>query len=403
VKIHISKRSSANFLTKIILIVSVITLALIGPIESTQKVSADQYDDKIAALQNNISQYQAESDRLNGQAASLQNTLAGIANEKATLQAQINLNQAKYDQLVIDIANTEKKIKDNQDALGQTIADLYVDQKISPLEMVAGSKNISEYLDKQEYRNSVRDQLSSTIKDIKDLKSQLDTKKSDVEKVLASQKTQKDSLVSKESEQANLLAQTQNEDSQYQNMIKDSSAQIAATKATQAALRARSNNTGGYQLVDSGQLQAYPWKDGNCSMIYYFSTGGSDGSGGDGHGYGCRQCVSYAAWRIAKETGYYYSDLGNGGSAGYNAVNKHGYTNLGSTPQPGSIAMLWGISSPPYSNNSNPGHVAWVEDVSSDGSKVLVSQYNYNYGAGYGMYSEMWLSTTFFDQYVKIK
>jgi surface antigen len=65
--------------------------------------------------------------------------------------------------------------------------------------------------------------------------------------------------------------------------------------------------------------------------------------------------------------------------------------------------MLWGTTSPPYSNESNPGHVAWVEAVSDDGSKVLVSQYNYNYGAGWGMYSEMWLSSNFFDQYVKIK
>ena len=74
---------------------------------------------------------------------------------------------------------------------------------------------------------------------------------------------------------------------------------------------------------------------------------------------------------------------------GYNAVNA-GYQNLGRSPQAGSIAVIHG----------NPGHVAWVEAVSGD--KVLVSQYNYNYGAGWGMYSEMWLSKNFFDQYVKI-
>jgi len=47
---------------------------------------------------------------------------------------------------VIQIADTEKKIKDNQDALGETIANLYVDGKISPLEMIASSKNVSDYL-----------------------------------------------------------------------------------------------------------------------------------------------------------------------------------------------------------------------------------------------------------------
>lgn len=122
------------------------------------------------------------------------------------------------------------------------------------------------------------------------------------------------------------------------------------------------------------------------------STGGSDGNGGDGQGYGCRQCVSYTAWKIARETGVYYRGWGNGGQWASSAISA-GYKNLGRNPQPGSIAVMWG----------NPGHVAWVEGVSADGSKVTVSQYNYNYGAGYGMYSEMVLSSTFFDQYVKIK
>lgn len=137
-------------------------------------------------------------------------------------------------------------------------------------------------------------------------------------------------------------------------------------------------------------------------MQGYMSTGGAPGTDGeDGYGYGCRQCVSFVAWRIANATGYYYSDLGNGGSTGYNLVNKHGYKDIGKSPQVGSIAVLWGTSYAPYSNNSNPGHVAYVEAVSPDGSQVTVSQYNYNYGSGWGMYSEMVLSTNFFDQYVK--
>jgi surface antigen len=64
-------------------------------------------------------------------------------------------------------------------------------------------------------------------------------------------------------------------------------------------------------------------------------------------------------------------------------------TDLGGTPQAGSVASLWG----------NPGHTAYVEAV--DGNKILVTQYNYDYGTGYGMYSEMWLSASFFNQYAK--
>jgi len=384
------------------IILTAFVLVVAGIAYTQRPASADQYDDKISALQADMARYQAESDRLNAEANTLSNALAQITNEKNALQAQIDVSQAQYDKLVIQIADTEKQIKDNQDALGTTIADLYVDDSISPVEMLASSQNISEYLNKQEYRNSVKDQLSSTIKKVKDLKVQLSAQKDQVTSVLATQKTSRDELASKEAAQASLLAQTQNNEATYQNMVNSSAAQIADARAAQAALRARSNATGGYTLVDAGSLSAYPWNSSNCPMGAYLpgygwaawaSTEGSDGNGQDGHQYGCRQCVSYVAWRVAKETGIYYNKvLGNGGDTA-GILAGMGYQNLGGVPQPNSVASLWG----------DPGHTAYVEDVSADGSKILVSQYNYDYGAGYGMYSKMWLSSHFFNQYVKIK
>jgi peptidoglycan hydrolase CwlO-like protein len=390
---------SRSHLFKRTLLIGISALMIVGSVPLINNfVSADEYDDKISSLTSDMAKYQAEADRLNGEAATLQNEVAKIQNEKNALQGQINLSQVQYDQLVVEIAKTEEEIKDNQDALGETIANLYVDDDISPIEMLASSTNIGDFLNKQEFRNSVKDQLSGTIKKVKLLKTQLDTQKTDIEKVLAQQKSARDSLQAKEAQQASLLARTQNDEANYQNLIKDGAAQIAEARAVQAALRARSNSTGGYTLVSTGSLGAYgaKWNNTTCPMggyignvyVAYASTIGSDGQGGDGYGYGCRQCASYAAWKVATVTGKYYK-WGNGGDFARNAINA-GYQNLGGSPQPGSLAVLWG----------NPGHVAWVEAVS--GNQVLVSQYNYDYGAGYGMYSEMWLSTNFFDQYVKI-
>lgn len=387
-----------------------VVLALVAGVMTiftlVRPASADEYEARIQALQADMAQYQAEADRLNAEALTLQNAVAQLANEKRALQAQVDLSQAEYDRLVVQIAETEQKIKTSQDLLGETLADLYVDDTISSIEMLASSENIGSFLDKQEFRNAIRDEMNSTIKTVRTLKEELSDKKQEVERVLTQQKAARDSLAAKESEQRSLLAATQNDEAEYQALIKDSEAEIAAARAAQAAIRARANQTGGVILVDGGLLSDYPWNTSNCWMVGYMSEGGADGNGGDGKGYGCRQCVSYAAWRIAKETGYYYTDLGNGGSVGHSLLTKHaqhGYTNLGTTPQAGSVAMLWGTTSAPYSSNYSPGHVAWVEAVSADGSQVLVSQYNYNYGAGYGMYSKMWLSTGFFDQYVKVK
>ena len=382
-KTKINMKKGLLFLSAIIL-ASAGVFAMLG----NDPVSADQYDDKIAALQADMARYQAETDRLNAEATTLQNALAQLANERAALQARIDVSQIQFDQLTAQIIETEAQIVENQDALGATIADLYVDDSISPVEMLASSQSIGDFLDRQEYRNSVKDELSATIKTIKDLKTQLSEQKIEVEKVLNQQKSARDSLVAKQNEQSVLLARTQNDESEYQNLIKDSEAQIAEAKAVQAALRARTTSTGGYTIVDAGSLSAYPWNESNCPMWGYLSTQGANGNGGDGWGYGCRQCASYVGWRVARETGVYYR-WGNGGDFARNAIAA-GYQDLGQSPQAGSLAVLWG----------NPGHVAWVEAVS--GNQVLVSQYNYNYGDGWGMYSEMWLSVNFFDQYVKI-
>ena len=208
-----------------------------------QPVAADQYDEKIKALQADMSRYQAEADRLNAESNTLSNALAQITNEKNALQAQINVNQAQHDKLVGQIADTQKQIQENQDALGSTLADLYVGDDVSPVEMLASSQNIGDFLDKQEYRNSVKDELGSTIKKVKTLKEQLTTQQEEVAKVLASQKQSRDELAAKESEQSALLAKTQNDESSYQGMIKDSAAQIAAAKAAQAEMAARANSS----------------------------------------------------------------------------------------------------------------------------------------------------------------
>ena len=385
-----ASHTSRRIVHGMIAVVFTVSAILTGVMVQNRPAAADErsrLQAKINNLNEDVARFKAESDRLNGEAVTLSNTLAQLTNEKNALQAQVNLTQAKHDKLVDEINETEQKIEENRKALGKTIVDLYAGDSVSPVEMLASSQNIGDYLDKQEYRSSVKDALNGTIKKVKDLREQLKQKQEAVAKVLAEQKAARDGLVAKEAEQASILAKTRNDEAEYQNLIKDRQKEIEDTKAAQAALAARIGGNG--TLVNAGSLGDYPWNNANCQMWGYLSMGGADGNGGDGHGYGCRQCASYAAWRVAKETGVYYN-WGNGGDFYRNAINA-GYQGLGRSPQPGSLAVMFGT----------PGHVAWVEDVS--GSQVRVSQYNYNYGAGWGMYSDMWLPASTFDGYVKIK
>lgn len=394
-KIVLNRESFSKKIATKTLLVFMATLIAIGvPMTMVQKVSADQYDDRIAALQQQIDGYNGQAAQLAEQSRTLQSAVAVLQGQAAVIQAQIDISQAKHDKLVVQIADTEKQIKDSQDALGKTIANMYVDDKITPLEMLASSKSIGDYLDKQEYRSSVRTQLTSTITRIKDLKVQLDKQRADVEKTLGDQTNAKNALVTKQQEQQNLLNQTQGQEAAYQQLIASSATKQQQIRDEKQAAIAAAYNTGGARLIKGGVDGGYPWNESNCRMASFYSLDGSDGNGGDGHSYGCRQCASYAAWKVAKEIGYYPENWGNA-SDFPSSARAVGYQ-TSSTPRANSLAVMHA-----YADGIDFGHVVWVDSVNDDGT-ITVEQYNYNYGAGWGMYSQMKLSAATFWSYIYI-
>lgn len=213
----------------------IIASAVVMTFSGITPVYAENYSDKINSIQRQIDSNQAEATKLGKQADSLQNAVNELQAQQNTIQAQIDLSQAKYDQLVQQIKDTEDKIVKNQDVLEATIGDLYINNQVSPIEMLASSKNIGDYLDQQEYRNSIRDRVESAITQIKKLKIQLEQKREESKKVLDEQKAQKGVLVEKQAEQANLLAQTQNNEASYQSRIGDLKKQRAVAEAALAS------------------------------------------------------------------------------------------------------------------------------------------------------------------------
>lgn len=366
------------------------------PISMSPRVAADQFDDEIRALQQEIDAYQGEARKLKDQADSLQAQLNILSNEKAQIQTQIDLNQTKFDQLKQQIKDTEQTIVDNQKALGDTLASLYIDDKISPLEMLASSKNIGDYVDKQEYRSSVRDQLSKTIDKIKTLKKSLETQKVEVERVLGDQNNAKNALSAKQAEQQALITQTRGEEGAYQQLSAQSNAKkLEIQKQQQAAIEAAMTRNGGGSvdiLPGDPNKGGYPWEQGCYVDGNAVSHGGSNGNGGDPLGYGCRQCVSYTAWKVIQKTGYRPMYWGNA-NMWPSSARAAGFS-TGSTPRAGSLGVI---------SDGQYGHIVYVEAVNGDGT-VDISQYNYFNagGSGWGNYSKMRVSASTYDTYIYI-
>ena len=349
----------------------------------------EEYQKQIDALNAEINTYQAQAKQLNEKAKSLQNALAVLASQKAAIQAQINVSQKKYNQLLQKIEQTKKDIKANQDALGDTIASMYVNRTVSPLEMLASSKSIGDYVIEQDRRNSIQNTLTSTIDHINKLKKQLEKQKVEVGRVLADQKNARAALAAKEREQADLLAKTQNEEANYQKLSSDRESEKARVqKAQQDAIAAAIRRAGGGSLNISsgdGSKGGYPW-GGNC-----YIDANAMSYGEDPLGYGCRQCVSYAAWKMYQKTGYAPRYWGNA-NMWPGSARGAGFS-TGGTPRANSLGV---ISAGQY------GHIVYIEGYDASTGMVRISQYNYFNagGPGWGHYSEMTVPASTYDTYI---
>lgn len=364
-------------------------MAVVAPLQflATDNVSADKYDDQIRALEREIEQYQDKAAKLNAEGDTLQLKLDALNNEKARLQAKIDLNEAKHDKLQKEIEENKKRIEANREALGSTLADLYVDGDITPLEMLASSGTLGDYLDKQERLSSVRDTLKSTIDEINQIQADLEDKQEQVKKVLADQQNQRADLASKAAEQNRLVRQTRGKEAAYQELSseaqkKKDQVQREQQAAIEAALRAA--GAGGNAVAGDPNKGGYPSNLANSD--YYNPIV-------DPWGMYSRQCVSYTAWKVFQKNGYmpYWGGVGNANQWDDNA-RAAGIT-VSSTPKAGSVGVI---------NAGAYGHTVWVESVNSDGT-INISQYNYFNagGPGWGHYSEMYnVSPAAYDAYI---
>lgn len=356
-----------SFRSRISLIAIAMLVAVIVPVSMVQTAKADQYDERIRALQSQISGYQDQASQLAQQAATLQQAVDSLTAQKNTIQAQLDLSQAKYDQLVAEIAANEKKLQNQQEVLTSIVSLMVAQEQVTPIEILASSSSVGDYVAKQDQLTATSGQLQDSIKAINKVKAELASQKADVEKVLADQKSQRDTLAAKEAEQAQLLAATQNQESAYQSLIGQANDQIAKQRADQAAANARAN----YSNLASGgsACGGYPavWCNAPLDSLV------------DNWGMYNRECVSYTAWKVAS-TGRYMPYWGGHGNANQwpSSARADGIA-VGYTPRAGAVAILL---------SGYYGHAMYVERVNDNGT-VHVSQFNWLVNGQWGRYSEM--------------
>ena len=335
--------------------------------------SVAQLQAQVNALKDQQNGLRSTAQSLSSQADTLANKVTALQNQQASMQNQIDLSQAQYDELQQQITQTKQKLADTKAALGTIISNMYVDGKVSTLEMLASSKNISDFVDKQAYQSSISSTLTGTVKEVNTLEAKLESQQQQVQLALANEQHAKAELAASQAEQQQLLDQTQGQENAYQGLIKSNQSQQDQLSSQIAAQMAATIRTGGAHVISTGGSGGgYPYACGLYGLMSPWVDAGN---------YGCAQCVSYAAWMMGQVTGQYPVGWGNADNFPANAAAA-GF-NVSYTPHVNSIVFF-----PSGVNGAGGvGHVAWVEGVS--GSTITVSQYNYNTGSGWGQFSRM--------------
>lgn len=356
---------------------------MVAPYFSGHVARADKYDEQINAIKLQIADYDNRRNGLRAQADNLQNKIADLQLQQQQIQAQINLTTAERNSLQQKIAELEAKIKRQATALSESLKTQYLNGEMSALDILMNSHSISDYVDRQTQQKVVSDNIKKSVDSIKSMKIDLEKKKKRTEVLLASQQDQKAALGASRQEQQTLLDQTKGQDAAYQALTKQSNDRIAQLKQQQAAeIAARMRAKGGNRLkTAAGTACGGGYPDRWChapkdSMV-------------DSYGMYSRECVSYAAFKVASTYGWpsYWTRGGNDAKNWLGRARGYGIP-TGSTPKPGAVAVM---------RNGTYGHVAWVESVNSDGT-FNYSDYNSDNRGNYAMHYNA--SPGLFDGYI---
>lgn len=341
--------------------------ATVGRFTDLRNVRAENAEEEISRLAQENANNQSTLDRLRTEATSYEDAINKMQAEISDLEAKLQINLTEQERINGEIKKNEEDLAIQKELLGKNIRIMYVEGDISTIEMLASSKDLSEFVDKEQYQNSIREKISETLNKINQLKHQLKAQKEQVDKLIADQNQQREKLAINKNEQSQLLTMNQGQQSEFNNKIIANASRLQQLIAAQ---RDTNFTDGGYYFVRfPGAIRGidpatYEYRDWGHSQADAPCPGPPVSADSvDRWGYCTRQCVSYAAWAVeasGRTAPKYWGDAKKWVANAYiNGIPVY------RTPQPGDVAI---------STNGYWGHAMYVESV--NGNTFNTSEYN---------------------------
>ena len=176
-------------------------------------------------------QQQALQSEINAKDAELVNLLVNIG----ILEDELDSKNAQLEQVTADLADAEQTEADQYASMKKRIQFMYERGDTAMIEALLGSENMADFLNRVEYVSEVYDydrnlltQYQTTVQQVADLKSTVETEKAELEAM-------EDEYAAQQTELENVLAAKKAKMGDYNNQLATAQAEAEAYKKTIAA------------------------------------------------------------------------------------------------------------------------------------------------------------------------
>ncbi len=190
-------------------------------------------ENKIKDIDSIIGKYQSRINDQNAATASLQDQLAILENRVQEKELsvertnnQIELANLELQRVNVEITAEEQRLAQRQAALGEVVTELQDAQSVGLLESFIARKSLSDFFTRVDELGSLETDLTNATQAVKDLKTSLLAKQSDLETYRASLQDQERQLQKEQMDleldqaaKTSLLSETQDQEAEFQRIL----------------------------------------------------------------------------------------------------------------------------------------------------------------------------------------
>ncbi|MFH0831236.1 MAG: peptidoglycan DD-metalloendopeptidase family protein [Parcubacteria group bacterium] len=199
---------------------------------NTLNGQVQRLDSEIAKLQQQIEQKGSEIRSYRNEIERLSVEIDTIGLEIQNTETKIERTNKEIEKTEIEIRTKEKEINETKKVLAEYIRLINDADQVNVIEILLSGKSFSEILNQFEYTETLQKKTQEGLEQIKQLKGELEAKQAELERqrndalVLRTQlEGQREALTAKRAQKDRLLALSEEEQKNYENLLAENEAQ----------------------------------------------------------------------------------------------------------------------------------------------------------------------------------